>query len=243
MVDQPMIRIPIPIALAVVVVLGAATIYFYVTVISNPTYGAWSDQGTTTTYQYTVPAGQWVILGTFGGSSITVSSNVSINLRADAFTVQAWSNTFLPSGTWALPPSGSALGAPYFGITISSTGAISLNNLFYGTCSSGSYIKLSNGMVMYYPNYTASGATCSNQMPINGATITSSGTLNVFGGSYPTSMFGISVDGVTSYTINPHVYSGSFVQKNVVYYVYFRPVYTIWVSPSANATITVSVSP
>jgi len=39
------------------------------------------------------------------------------------------------------------------------------------------------------------------------------------------------------------VYSYAVGQGNTVYYVYFRPVYTIWVSPSANATITVTVLP
>jgi len=243
MVERSMIRIPVPVALAVFVVLGAATVYFYVTVVSNPTQGAWSDQGPGTTFTYVVPAGQWIVLGTFGGSSITISSNVSMNLRADALTVQAWSNSLLPPGTYSMPPSSSAAGAPYVAITISNTGTISLDNLVYGTCSSGSYISLSNGMIMYYPNYTASGATCSNQLPISGATIDSSGYLYAYGKSFPMGTFGISVNSVTSYTINPPVYSMSYVQGNTVYYVYIRPTYTIWVSPSANATITVTVSP
>jgi hypothetical protein len=243
-----MIRIPIPIVLAAIVVLGAATIYFYVTVVSNPVYGAWSDQGTATTYQYTVPAGQWIMLGTFGGSSITISSNVSMNLRAQAFTVQAWANTLLPPGTWqVIGPCGST-GVVYGYLKVNTGNTYSLgDNVFVTTCSSASVIKLSNGMYMYYPNYTASGADCSNQLPLSSYTISSTGSLNAYGVSWPVascaSSYAISANNVYSYTINPQVFSYSVGQGNSIYYIYFRPVYTIWVSPSANATITVTVSP
>ena len=242
-----MIRIPVPIALAVVVVLGAATVYFYVTVVSNPTYGAWSDQGSGTTFTYVVPAGQWIVLGTFGGSSITVSSNVSINLRAQAFTVQAWANTLLPPGTWQITSPCGIANILMGYLIVNTGGTYSLgSDVWKRTCSSASVIKLSNGMYMYYPNYTAPGADCENQLPLSGYTIGSDGTLNAYGTSWPNSwcgVYSISVNNVKSYVINPSVYSYAVGQGNTVYYVYFRPVYTIWVSPSANATITVTVLP
>jgi hypothetical protein len=243
-----MIRIPIPVLLAVVVVLGSATIYFYVTVVSNPVYGAWSDQGAGTTYQFTIPAGQWVPLGSFGGSSITISSNVSINLRAQAFTVQAWSTTLLPPGTWQVTTYAAGIKAILGYLVVNTDDTYSLGDDVSGTttCSSASVIKLSNGMYMYYPDYTASGADCSNQLPLSDYTISSDGTLNAYGITWPNAVIGgyaISVDGIRSYTINPGVYSYAVGQGNTVYYVYFRPVYTIWVSPSANASITVTVLP
>jgi len=243
-----MIRIPIPIVLAAVVVLGAATIYFYVTVISNPVYGAWSDQGTATTYQYVVPAGQWIMLGTFGGSSITVSSNVSMNLRAQAFTVQAWANTLLPPGTWQVTGLCGSTEIIYGYLKVYTDNTYSLGvNVWDTTCSSASVIQLPSGMYMYYPNYTAPGADCPDQLPLSSYTISSDGTLNAYGVSWPIALCGskyeIWVNNVKSYTINPSVYSYSVGQGNSIYYIYFRPVYTIWVSPSANATITVTVSP
>jgi len=233
-----MFRVPIPVALAVVVVVSAVSVYFLVSVISNPVQGAWSDQGASMVYSFNVPGGGWVVLGTFGGSSITITSNVTIDVRADAFTAQVWANTPLPDGTWA--NSGLKL------VVSGNTYALGVTSYEFGseTCTGGSVTQLSNGMYMYYPNYTAPGASCRYVWPFTSYTIDSSGYLRPDSYSYwPYTGWGVSVNGVTSYTIKPPVYSMTQGSGTTMYYVYWRPVYAIWVRPSANANITITVQP
>jgi hypothetical protein len=230
-----MLRIPIPVALAVLIVAGAATVYFYVTVIQNPVQGAWSDQGDTTTYTYTVPAGGWVILGTFGGSSITITSNVTIDIRADIFTAQVWSNQLLPVGQWS---------TRYLYIYVRAENAYELGTRTYApTCTSGSVVKLSNGMYMYYPNYTAAGAACERRWPFSSYTIDANGNL-WFGSAYwPGTDYKVIVNGVYSHVITPPIETVNVGKNTTIYYIYARPVYAIWVRPSANASITVTIKP
>jgi len=232
-----MLRIPIPIALAVLVAMGAVTVYFYITVVQNPTQGAWTDRGNATVVSYTVPAGQWVVLGTFGGSSITITSNVTIDIRGDVFTAQVWSNLPLPEGVWQLS---------YLYIDVKPGNVYELGQTdAWQTCTSGSVIRLSNGMYMYYPNYTAPGAGCGCQWPFDSFTIDSDGMLtSCYGGVWPSGYYGyVIVNNVRSYTIKPPVHSTTVGRGTTVYYIYMRPVYGIWVRPSANAEITVTVVP
>jgi len=230
-----MLRIPIPVALAVLIVAGAATVYFYVSVIQNPVQGAWSDQAPDTVFTYTVPAGGWVFLGTFGGSSITVSSNVTIDLRADAFTAQAWATPALPADKWAVED---------LYLVVNPDNTYSLGQTAWGeTCTGASATQLSNGMYMYYPNYTAPGATCANQWPPASYTIDDKGWFCAYGLCWPSSRYGISLDGITSYNIKPPVLKLTEGRGPTVYYIYLRPAYGIWVRPSANASITVTVKP
>jgi len=233
-----MLRLPIPVALAALVVAGAATIYFYITVISNPTQGAWSDVGPDQTYKFTVPAGQWVILGTFGGSSIGVTSNVTMDIRADAVAALAWANRDLPEGTWR---------AGDFSVSVDSAGLISLNNDYTGVCTSGSKTILPNNMVFYYPNFTAPGARCSCQWPPGRFIIYDNGVLELWClGGYPIYLwpvYGASADGVRTFTIQPRTFKIAIGRNITMYYIYTRSVYAIWVRPSANAFITVTVYP
>jgi hypothetical protein len=231
-----MLRIPIPVALAVLIVAGAATVYFYVSVVQNPVQGAWSDQGDTTTYTYTVPAGGWVFLGTFGGSSITVSSNVTIDFRADVFTAQAWATPALPEGRWAIED---------LYLVVNPDATYSLGQWAWAeTCTGASAMQLSNGMYMYYPNYTAPGATCSRQWPPARYTIDTDGNFCAYDSHcWPSSKYRISLNGITSYNIKPPVLKRTEGRGTTVYYIYLRPVYGIWVRPSANASITVTIKP
>jgi len=226
-----MLRIPIPVALAVLIVAGAATVYFYVTVIQNPVQGAWSDQGDTTTYTYTVPAGGWVILGAFGGSAIYIQSNATIDIRGHEIAVQAWTNDYMPEGKYQLGPGGC------YWITVTS-GGVSLDACY--KCEPASTVRLSNGMIMYYPNYTAVGADCSCMWPPSQYTIDSDGYISAGSCTYGSD---INVKGVTSYTLIPTVYNAQYGMGSKVYYLYLRPVYAIWVKPYANASITVTVKP
>jgi len=234
-----MFRIPIPVALATVIVASAVGVYFLLTVVSNPTLGAWTDQGPGMVYTYSVPGGGWVMLGTFGGSSITITSNVTIDIRADAFTAQVWANTLLPAGTW----DNSGLKLIVYNDT---TYELRVSN-YYGyqdTCTGASVMQLSSGMYMYYPDYTAPGASCKYKWPFSSYTIDSSGYLRISSTVYwPYTSFGVSADRVTSYTIKPPVYSVTKGSNTTMYYIYWRPVYGIWVRPSANANITVTVNP
>jgi len=230
-----MLRIPVPVILAVLIVAGAATVYFYVTVIPQPVQGAWSDQAPGTTFTYTVPKGGWVFLGTFGGSLITVKSNVTIDLRADVFTAQAWATPALPADRWAVED---------LYLVVISDGTYSLGQTAWGeTCTGASVTQLANGMYMYYPDYTAPGATCPNQWPPASYTIDDRGMLCAYGVCWPSSRYGISLDGITSYTIQPPVLKKTVGRDTAVYYIYLRPAYGIWVRPSANASITVTVNP
>jgi hypothetical protein len=233
-----MLRLPIPVALAVLIVTSAATIYFYITVVSNPTHGGWTDQGDGTTFTFVVPAGQWVILGTFGGSSIAISSNVTIDIRADSFTAQVWSNRLLPRGLWQVS---------HLYVDVKPGGFYELGQRDdpMQTCTSGSVVLLSNGMYMYYPNYTAPGASCICQWPFSSFIIRSDGTLEACGSNrWPSGYHDyVDVNDVTSYVITPNVHSTVIGINGTVYYIYTRPVYGIWVRPSANAAITVIVYP
>jgi len=226
-----MLRIPIPVALAVLIVAGAATVYFYVTVIQNPTQGAWTDQGPDTTYTYTVPAGQWAMLGAFSGSAIYIQSNVTIDIRYDAVSATAFANTYMPEGLYRIMD---------LSLNVQPGGYISLDSTYLGWCDPGSATQMPNGMIMYYPDYAATGADCACTWPPADYTIDSSGWLRA--GSCPF-LGGKGVDGVTTYTIRPEVYSQAIGRGNTVYYLYLRPVYAIWVRPSANAKITVTVEP
>jgi hypothetical protein len=232
-----MLRLPIPIALAVLIIAGAATVYFYITVVENPTQGAWTDQGNGTTFTFVVPAGGWIMLGTFGGSSIAISSNVTIDIRADSFTAQVWSNLPLPNGRWELA-------RLYIDVKPGGFYELGQRDDPMPTCTSGSVIRLSNGMYMYYPNYTAPGASCFCRWPFSSFTIDSGGTLHACNGLWPSGYYDyVAVNGVPSYVITPRVESTAAGINGTIYYIYMRPVYAIWVRPSANAAITVTVYP
>jgi len=225
-----MLRLPIPIILATIVVSGVAVVYFYITVISNPTQGAWTDQGNGTVFTYTVPAGGWVILGVFSGSSIVVQSNVTMDVRYDRVSAVAFSNQPMPEGLYTIDT---------LSLRIHSTGHISLNTNI-GWCHAGSSTTLSNGMVMYYPNYGAVGATCSCIWPPPSYVIDSWGWITVSG---CTALGSYSATSVMAHTITPPIYSNVYGIGSQVYYLYLRPTYLIWVRPSASAQITVIVNP
>jgi len=226
-----MLRVPIPIALAVIIVASAVTMYFYITVVSNPTQAAWTDQGNGTVYTYTVPAGQWVILGAFSGSSINVNANTTFDIRYEIVSAVAFSNDYMPPGYYRIDR---------LSLNVQSSGHISLDHAQIGVCIPGSVARMSNGMVVYYPNYTAVGADCGCVWPPSSYTITSSGWINApscpFLGAYQQ-------DGVSAHSIVSPVYSQAYGMGSRVYYLYLRPVYAIWVRPSANAAITVVVNP
>ena len=225
-----MLRLPIPIILAAIVVSGVAVVYFYITVISNPTQGAWTDQGNGTTFTYTVPAGGWVILGAFSGSSIVVQSNVTMDLRYDKISAVAFANRPMPAGHYPIGD---------LSLTIHSTGHISLNTNI-GWCHAGSSTTLPNTMVMYYPDYDAVGATCSCTWPQPSYVIDGWGWIHV--GSC-TALGAFSADGVMAHTIVSPIHSNTYGIGSQVYYLYLRPTYLIWVRPSASAQITVIVNP
>jgi hypothetical protein len=226
-----MLRIPIPIALAVLVVAGAATVYFYITVVSNPTQAAWTDQGNGTTYTYTVPAGQWAVLGAYSGSGIYIRSNVTFDIRYDAVSAVAFASDYMPEGEYSID---------FYALKVQSGGYISLKHWGKGWCHPGSAVSLPNGMVMYYPDYAAMVADCGCIWPPPSYTIDSNGWLIVEGcatlGTY-------GQDRVPGYSIEVPVYSRAYGMGSRVYYLYLRPVYVIWVRPSGNAEITVTVSP
>jgi hypothetical protein len=226
-----MLRVPIPIALAVLIVAGAATVYFYITVVSNPTQGAWTDQGNGTTYTYTVPAGQWVVLGAFSGSGIYIRSNVTFDIRYDIVSAVAFANDYMPEGYYRID---------VLALNVQSGGYISLDHAQIGWCHPGSAVRLPNGMVMYYPNYTAAGADCGCIWPPSSYTIDSYGMLSAPGCAF-IGHFG--QDGVTAYSLTPPVYRQAYGMGSRMYYLYLRPVYAIWVRPSRNAEITVTVNP
>jgi hypothetical protein len=230
-----MLRIPLPIVLATVIFAGVATVYFYVIVVSQPAQGAWSDQGVDQTFTYVVPAGGWALLGTFGGSSIVISSNVTIDIRADVFTAQVWSNLPLPEGRWSV-------GNLYVHVQPGPVYGLG-QTAWSETCTGASVVQLANGMYMYYPNYTAPGASCRCPWPFSSYTIDANGVLRSCGAAWPSSSLAVSVNGVTSYTIRPPVYSLTVGRGTTIYYIYTRPTYTVWVRPRANATITVAIYP
>jgi hypothetical protein len=178
-----------------------------------------------------VPAGQWAVLGAFSGSQIYITSNVTFDIDYDTVSTTAFANDYMPPGYYRID---------YFALNVKSDGSISLDQAQIGWCMPGSATKLPNGMVMYYPNYTATGADCSCVWPPAKYTIDSSGWLYAgncaFLGNHLT-------QGVRSYTISPQVYSRAYGMGSKVYYLYLRPVYAIWARPSANAEITVVVKP
>jgi hypothetical protein len=178
-----------------------------------------------------VPAGQWVILGTFSGSSIVINANATFDIRYDIVSAVAFSNTYMPTGYYRID---------VLSLNVQSSGYISLDHAQIGICDPGSVVELPNGMVMYYPDYAAIGADCSCVWPPNSYTISDSGWIDApscpFIGHY-------GQNGVSAYSITSPVYSQAYGMGTRVYYLYLRPVYAIWVRPSANAAITVIVNP
>jgi len=185
-----------------------------------------------------VPAGQWVILGTFGGSSIVITSNVTIDIRSAAVSTLAWANRDLPAVEWRMFD---------FSVSVDSAGRISLNYAQKGVCTSGSKTILPNTMVFYYPDYAAPGASCPCPWPPSTFTINDYGVLEFPCAAgytmYLASAYSLSADGVRSYVIQPRTFSAAVGRNTTMYYVYLRPVYVVWVRPSANAFITVTVYP
>jgi hypothetical protein len=226
-----MLRIPIPVALAVLIAFSAVTVYFYVTVVQNPTRVAWTDQGNATVYTYVVPEGGWVVLGAFSGTTISIASNATFDIRYDAVSAVAFANDYLPEGYYRIFE---------LSLNVQPGGYISLDNAQLGWCISGSVARLPNGMVMYYPNYTAVGADCGCVWPPAVFTIDDYGWLSVSGCA---SLGHYGANGVVSYVINSPVYRQTYVIGPRTYYLYLRHVYVIWVRPHANAAITVTVIP
>jgi hypothetical protein len=238
-------RLPIPWLLALVVVLGSATVYIYIYVIAPPIVPAVAPSTTTVT----IPAGQWYITGPISGNTITVNSNVSANILIGVGSAVAVVNS-LPSGyvasytanmawdTWTLSV------INYSGIYAIGFGQSSK------LCMAGTASVLANGLVLITPT-SGSYSTYSQACSAIGAQYVFNGTVEVVSGPYMD--FGTNngfiwlglqyyYANTTSVTLSFSTYEITEYYNQTNYYWYIRPAVWIAISPSATANVTITVS-
>jgi hypothetical protein len=242
-------RLPVPWLLALVVVLGSATVYIYINIIAPPIVPAVAPSTTTAT----IPAGQWYIVGPVSGNTITINSNVSANILIGVGSAVAVVNS-LPSGfvvgytaniaqnTWAFSV-----------INYSGVYAVGFGQGRPALCMAGSISALSNGLYLITPTAVSSSSysTYSSACSAIGAQYVFNGTIEVASGPYMD--FGTN-DGfiwpglqfyyqnTTSATLSLSTYEITEYYNQTNYYWYIRPAVWIAVSPSANAEVTITVS-